>query len=182
VFFCNLLNRTPKRGGAAITRENVFDVYINNPAQLWITPAYKHHAPAQAIFQFLTRPSTNAPFIRKFNAGISKSLRREPIFPPRPGVNYIQEYLQAQYMAQRTSPLAYLQQWTFSNYEASMYAEVIQKGARYAVSQISFRQKLNHLLNHPIEHRKDAELDALAVDKTKKKGTTKTKKKGIMLA
>ena len=29
------------------------------------------------------------------------------------------------------APLAYLQQWTFSKYEASMYAEVIQKGAQF---------------------------------------------------
>lgn len=154
VFFCNLLNDSQPK----LKEFNVFDaVHIDNIAQLWMTPAYNNHTPSRNIFTYLTTPKTNKLFIEKFNDGIAKTSGREPIFPPRPGVDYVQNYLREQYSAQSTSPLAYMQNWSFTNYEASMYAEIVRNNGKFAVTRATFREKLNQLLEG--RHQEDAKED-----------------------
>lgn len=142
-FFCDVLNK------GEISEDNILDsLWINNPCQMWRQP-YNRTPIAERVINFL---QGNEEFIYKFNDKITFE-DRTPIYFPDPNINYIQEYLALQWRLQTTAPIRFMQEWTFMNYEATVYAQIVQKHKKFETTSETFRERLNELINE----RRDAQ-------------------------
>lgn len=143
-FFCDVLNT------GQISDDNILDsLWINNPCQMWRQP-YNKSPLAERVINFL---DCNEEFIYKFNDKITFE-DRTPIYFPDPNVNYIQEYLALQWRLQTTAPIRFMQEWTFMNYEATVYAQIVEKRKKFETTSTTFRERLNALIDERMEAQK----------------------------
>lgn len=120
-----------------ISLDNILgDVVLDNPCQLWRNNMYSSRA-ADRVRHYMISDSK---WLTRFNRYLSKSSPYDAVRAPT-GTE-ISEYLKLQHEMQADME-SYLQHWTFLNYEASVFAEVVSRSDNLDVSSRTFREVLN---------------------------------------